>query len=914
MPPKKVPEFDPKGLLFGQMSVLNRILKFKDDTVLELPSGDYKIEFLETRLELLENLWDDFYAKHDQLVLFEDDLQDQEYFVQEGYVSGQKTFVDTKAFLKSQIKRYAGVAVGVNRDQIAPQVSTASQGGHWQRFDVPKFSGLQKDWESWKEIFTTTVIEDSTLTDVKRVHLLANAMEDGAKSVLRGTRLTAENFRTAWEKVLRRFDDKDVRLFGHLEDIINAPGMSKKSSEELSKLVDIAAESFKGLEELKCPVAHYDIWFVHLIVKKLDHDTRESWNIHKESMLGFPTYKDLIKFLENRMHTLDQTARGSEISQKKSQSGSKVQAHVAVQEKPNVSCLYCNGTSHSLVNRMKLRALDVDDRQAHIVKLRLCFNCLGRHYFKNCKSREKCIVCARRHHVLLHRDKGVQKTQKQSCSAAKSKSDSGTDSMENLQDREDGNSSKGSGSHNVTTNSIFFSDVLLATAKITLQSENRSIEARAFIDPGSQCSFVTEEVAKVLNLKLTLVNVSISGVGGATLTESRQQSVVRLHSKNSDFLLDVGVLVLKKLTSYLPKGSKVNMDVSYLKDLSLADSDFASANKIDMIIGADVYPMILLGGLKKGPVGAPVAQETVLGWIVTGPVSNSSLTSEVLVHSVTMNAVVEDNFEMTNVELSLRLRKLWELDNIPTKKALTQEEEQCENLFVNTFSRNPDGRYVVRLPFRKLPDFPNSRKIALSQIYRLKQKFETNHELKVEYDKFMQDYLDLNHMEFVPKEEIFDRNCYYVPHHAIFRNKKIRVVFNASFPNANRETLNDCFLIGPKLQTDPRLIIIAWRFYKFVFSTDMVKMYRQIQIQMQDINWLRILYIFDGIIKDCRLKTVTYGTSCAPYLALRVMLQAILDIGPRYPGIILFLEKSRYIDDIFVGAHSLSELQELAQE
>ena len=94
----------------------------------------------------------------------------------------------------------------------------------------------------------------------------------------------------------------------------------------------------------------------------------------------------------------------------------------------------------------------------------------------------------------------------------------------------------------------------------------------------------------------------------------------------------------------------------------------------------------------------------------------------------------------------------------------------------------------------------------------------------------------------------------------------------------------------------------------------MVKMYGQILINIMDINWLRILYIVDGVIRDYRLLTVTYGAACAPYLPLRIILQAILDLGPRCPRLVWFLKNYRYIDDIFLGAFSISELMELIRE
>ena len=73
----------------------------------------------------------------------------------------------------------------------------------------------------------------------------------------------------------------------------------------------------------------------------------------------------------------------------------------------------------------------------------------------------------------------------------------------------------------------------------------------------------------------------------------------------------------------------------------------------------------------------------------------------------------------------------------------------------------------------------------------------------------------------------------------------IRVVFNASQKATSGKSLNDFLHVGPKLQTDLPTIITRWRFFKYVFTADIVKMFRQFRVSKPDTNWLRILWRFD---------------------------------------------------------------------
>lgn len=83
-------------------------------------------------------------------------------------------------------------------------------------------------------------------------------------------------------------------------------------------------------------------------------------------------------------------------------------------------------------------------------------------------------------------------------------------------------------------------------------------------------------------------------------------------------------------------------------------------------------------------------------------------------------------------------------------------------------------------------------------------------------------------------------------------------------------------------------------------------MYRQIRIDPRDLNYQRILWkpsIADASI-DYQLLTVTYGTACAPFLALRVVKQLVVDEGQSFPLAIPILRDNIYVDDVLFALQS----------
>lgn len=81
----------------------------------------------------------------------------------------------------------------------------------------------------------------------------------------------------------------------------------------------------------------------------------------------------------------------------------------------------------------------------------------------------------------------------------------------------------------------------------------------------------------------------------------------------------------------------------------------------------------------------------------------------------------------------------------------------------------------------------------------------------------------------------------YVPHHSVLRDCSsttwLRVVFDASSVTSNGTSLNDHLLVGPKLQRDIAAILLGWRQHRYVYLADIAKMFRQIMVHPDDVDY-----------------------------------------------------------------------------
>ncbi|UYV85100.1 hypothetical protein LAZ67_X004563 [Cordylochernes scorpioides] len=110
--------------------------------------------------------------------------------------------------------------------------------------------------------------------------------------------------------------------------------------------------------------------------------------------------------------------------------------------------------------------------------------------------------------------------------------------------------------------------------------------------------------------------------------------------------------------------------------------------------------------------------------------------------------------------------------------------------------------------------------------------------------------------------------------------------------------------------------VVTFRTYPVAITADIEKMYRQIRIHPEDADYQRILWrpSPEEPVVDYRLLTVTYGTTSAPFLAMRTLQQLAEDEGQNYPEASRVTLNDFYVDDLLTGAQTIAETKELIDQ
>ncbi|XP_011858236.1 PREDICTED: uncharacterized protein LOC105555806, partial [Vollenhovia emeryi] len=394
--------------------------------------------------------------------------------------------------------------------------------------------------------------------------------------------------------------------------------------------------------------------------------------------------------------------------------------------------------------------------------------------------------------------------------------------------------------------------------------------------------------------------IAVSGFN-VNITQLKEAVNATISSIDRRFTTRLNFLIVSVITDDLPSRFIKHQTLKLPEHIELADPEFYKPSKIDALIGAELfYELLCVGQIRLNSNKGILLQKTRLGWLITGKIECSGVTTKQSLCHIAR-------------DLEQQVERFWEMEQVSGKTHMSSEERECELHFIQNTTRDDSGRYIVRLPFNdKLSELGNNKQNAMRRLVSLERRLMQNEDMNTGYGNFLDEYNTLGHMQET-SELLADTDGYFIPHHAVFKETsqttKLRVVFDASAKSDTGVSLNDTLKVGPTVQQDLFSIITRFRTYTFAMTADLEKMYRQVRVHPADCNHQRILWRVNSTspIKIFELRTLTYGTAAAAFLATRCLKQLALDEGEKFPLAKRALLQDFYVDDVLTGAFDLNQ-------
>ena len=307
-----------------------------------------------------------------------------------------------------------------------------------------------------------------------------------------------------------------------------------------------------------------------------------------------------------------------------------------------------------------------------------------------------------------------------------------------------------------------------ATAIVSDNKERKNVTIRVLMDSGSQKTYISERIVKHLNLKPIgrekMVVKTFGGKQGQPMSLNKYEFCVKgVNDSCNVYVNSFSVPVICAPLS----GQKVDLvkeQFPFLKDLDLADKGKGDCD-IDLLIGADFYWNVLEGEIKRCSTGGPIAVNSKLGWLLSGPFEDTKVDECSMNLAVTH--VMKINVDVGDDVLSKQVEKFWELDSV----GVIENEKSVYDKFVEDIDY-VNHRYEVKLPFKEnQPMIEDNYNLSIKRLGNLKRKLDKNPTLMIEYDEIIQSQIKADIVERVHDPGVVGEVT-YLPHRAVVRDDK----------------------------------------------------------------------------------------------------------------------------------------------
>lgn len=686
MPPKSSAKEGPllKSLytkLKGQQTSVNNISKFVEN----YPEGTTASQ-IAVRLERLDDLWEKINESIYEIETHED-YTESEAFSKER-LDFENRYYEIKSSLLDKSKEFPDLSA---LDQTTRGDTTLHGGMDHVRLPQIKlqnFDGNIDEWLSFRDLYTSLIHRKPDLSEVEKFHYLKGCLGGEAKALVDSLKITRGNYTIAWDSLQNRYNNSKLLKKRQVQSLFKLPTLGKESVVDLQRLLESFERSVQTLDQVVAQPADYkDLLLIEVLSARLDPSTRRAWE-EFSSTKEQDTLKELIDFIQRHIRILESLpTRTSDSRQESVPAAMKKKPWVRVTnnavQSTSGKCPACT-ENHLLHLCPAFLQMTVSSRESLIRTHALCRNCLKRgHQARDCSSRYTCRKCKAQHHTLVC-FKGESDSKPQAVpnvnkggSGSNNKSSANT---ANTNQQEANAASTSTASSNMAHGRT--SSILLATAVVLVEDDTGSrYPARALLDSGSECNFISETLSQRLNIhSREKVDVSVLGIGHVA-TKAKQRLQVAIKSRVSLFSRSLSFLVLPKVTVNLPTTSVHTTSWEFPEGIELADPSFFKASGVDLILGIQSFFSFFKTGqeISLGD-GLPMLTETVFGWVVSGEVTETPSSTRAV-----CNMAISDKLENL-------MERFWTCEEVGVTNNYSPEETRCEEQYARSVRREADGR------------------------------------------------------------------------------------------------------------------------------------------------------------------------------------------------------------------------------
>lgn len=120
------------------------------------------------------------------------------------------------------------------QEHLSAKSSDTSEGLKLNRVEIKKFDGDYFDWTSFKDLFTSLIVNNKKMGNDEKMHRLKTHVTGEVASMIKDLTVSDVNFQCAWDRIMERYNNDRILISKMLDKILNQPSC-KGDSRSLKK-------------------------------------------------------------------------------------------------------------------------------------------------------------------------------------------------------------------------------------------------------------------------------------------------------------------------------------------------------------------------------------------------------------------------------------------------------------------------------------------------------------------------------------------------------------------------------------------------------------------------------------------------------------------------------------------------------
>ena len=248
-------------------------------------------------------------------------------------------------------------------------------------------------------------------------------------------------------------------------------------------------------------------------------------------------------------------------------------------------------------------------------------------------------------------------------------------------------------------------------------------------------------------------------------------------------------------------------------------------------------------------------------------------------------------------------------------------EEIDHSPVIDQFEKNlkfisSENRYQSDLLFKtKARSISDNKPLAIQRLKGLLKKLHQSKERLNLYQTTLNEQEKCGIISKVPKSEFDEPNCYYLPFMGVYKESsestKLRLVYDGSAKMKGTASLNQLLNTGPCLLSNLCGMLLKFRVFPIILSSDIIKAYHNISINPDERDYTRFLWHENGNPQSelvvYRFNRLPFGLASSQFILNATLKFHILKKSNLHPAIAEKLSNSYYSDNLIYGSFSESE-------